>query len=125
MFDWANKSARRFKSQLKYKRGKRKNKLSDPMLLSEGNGIIVIRHPLKSIQGAICHCILHNEHHNWNDNSIWDPKDEQDIRYKKDPHKRRIYCFEATIQNNHPVDKPTWQALYQIQCGHLSTEERT
>lgn len=43
-----------------------------------------------------------HEHYNRNDDSIWDPNDEQDVKYSKDKHKGRRYCFCCAIQGPNP-----------------------
>jgi hypothetical protein len=52
-----------------------------------------------------------HEHYHRNDDSIWDPSDEQDVRFKKDPAKGRRYCFAAAIQGPNPrVEEPQTDA---------------
>ena len=43
-----------------------------------------------------------HEHYHRNDDSIWDPNDEQDVMYKKTPAKGRRYCFAAAIAGAKP-----------------------
>ena len=43
-----------------------------------------------------------HEHYHRNDDSIWDPNDEQDLQTSKDKHKGRRYCFCAAIQGPNP-----------------------
>ena len=44
-----------------------------------------------------------HEHYHRNDDSIWDPNDEQDVKHSKDPAKGRRYCFAAAIQGPDPT----------------------
>jgi transposase len=44
-----------------------------------------------------------HEHYNRNDDSIWDPNDEQDVMTSKAKHKGRRYCFVAAIQGPNPT----------------------
>ena len=43
-----------------------------------------------------------HEHYHRNDDSIWDPTDEQDVQQSKDCHKGRRYCFACAIQGSNP-----------------------
>ena len=43
-----------------------------------------------------------HEHYHRNDDSIWDPSDEQDIQQSKERHKGRRYCFACAIQGSNP-----------------------
>ena len=47
-----------------------------------------------------------HEHYHRNDDSIWDPSDEQDVQRSKDRHKGRRYCFACAMQGSNP-----WVAL--------------
>ena len=47
-----------------------------------------------------------HEHYHRNDDSIWDPSDEQDVQRSNDRHKGRKYCFACAIQGSNP-----WVAL--------------
>lgn len=48
-----------------------------------------------------------HQHYHRNDDSIWDPSDEQDMQIGKAPAKGRRYCFAAAIQGPNPqVDNP-------------------
>jgi hypothetical protein len=39
-----------------------------------------------------------HEHYHCNEDSLFDPNDEQDVIYQKEKHKGRRYCFCAAIQ---------------------------
>ncbi|KAG7358046.1 hypothetical protein IV203_014633 [Nitzschia inconspicua] len=43
-----------------------------------------------------------HEHYHRNDDSLWDPIDDQDIPYSKAPAKGKRYCFAAAIQGPDP-----------------------
>ncbi|KAG7373516.1 DDE superfamily endonuclease [Nitzschia inconspicua] len=43
-----------------------------------------------------------HQHYHRNDDSLWDPNDEQDIQVGKVPGKGRRYCFAAAIQGANP-----------------------
>ncbi|KAG7356089.1 DDE superfamily endonuclease [Nitzschia inconspicua] len=43
-----------------------------------------------------------HEHYHRNDDSLWDPNDDQDIQYSKAPAKGKRYCFAAAIQGPDP-----------------------
>ena len=43
-----------------------------------------------------------HEHYHRNNDSIWDPNDDQDIQFGKAPAKGRRYCFAAAIQGPNP-----------------------
>jgi hypothetical protein len=45
--------------------------------------------------------IVH-EHYHRNEDSLWDPNDDQDVIYQKEKHKGRRYCFCAAIQGPDP-----------------------
>ena len=46
-----------------------------------------------------------HEHYHRNDDSLWDPNDDQDVQHKKAPAKGRRYCFAAAIQG------PSWKSI--------------
>ena len=49
-----------------------------------------------------------HQHYHRNDDSLWDPSDEQDVQVGKAPTKGRRYCFAAAIQGANPrVAVPT------------------
>ena len=39
-----------------------------------------------------------HEHCNWNDDSLWDPNDEEDPQHGKSKNKEHCHCFFAAIQ---------------------------
>jgi hypothetical protein len=43
-----------------------------------------------------------HEHYHRNEDSIFDPEDDQDVIYQKEKHKGRRYCFCAVIQGPNP-----------------------
>lgn len=43
-----------------------------------------------------------HQHYHRNDDSLWDPSDDQDIQVGKAPAKGRRYCFAAAIQGSNP-----------------------
>ena len=43
-----------------------------------------------------------HEHYHRNNDSVWDPNDDQDIQFGKAPAKGRRYCFAAAIQGPNP-----------------------
>jgi hypothetical protein len=43
------------------------------------------------------------EHYHRNEDSLWDPNDDQDVSYQKEKHKGRMYCFCAAIQGPNPL----------------------
>jgi len=43
-----------------------------------------------------------HQHYHRNDDSLWDPSDEQDVQIGKAPAKGRRYCFAAAIQGANP-----------------------
>jgi hypothetical protein len=43
-----------------------------------------------------------HEHYHRNEDSLWDPNDDQDVIYQKEKHKGRRYCFCAAIQGPDP-----------------------
>ena len=43
-----------------------------------------------------------HEHYHWNDNLLWDPKDNQDVHESKAKAKGRRYCFACAIQGPSP-----------------------
>jgi len=43
-----------------------------------------------------------HEHYHRNDDSLWDPNDDQDVQLSKAPAKGRRYCFAAAIQGPDP-----------------------
>jgi hypothetical protein len=44
-----------------------------------------------------------HEHYHRNEDSLWDPNDNQDVIYQKDNHKGRWYCFCTAIQGPNPL----------------------
>ena len=44
-----------------------------------------------------------HQHYHRNDDSLWDPSDEQDVQIGKSPAKGRRYCFAAAIQGPNPL----------------------
>jgi hypothetical protein len=43
-----------------------------------------------------------HEHYHCNEDSLFDPEDDQDVIYQKEKHKGRRYCFCAAIQDSDP-----------------------
>jgi hypothetical protein len=43
-----------------------------------------------------------HEHYHWNEDSLWDPNDDQDVIYQKEKHKGGRNCFCAAIQGPNP-----------------------
>jgi hypothetical protein len=46
-----------------------------------------------------------HEHYHRNEDSLWDPNDDDDVIYQKEKHKGRRYCFCAAIQGPDPCVK--------------------
>jgi hypothetical protein len=44
-----------------------------------------------------------HEHYHRNEDSLFDPNDEQDVIYQKEKHKGRRYCFCTAIQGPNPL----------------------
>jgi len=54
-----------------------------------------------------------HQHYKKNDDSVWDPNDDQDIQYGKEKNKGNRYCFLCAIQGPNPrIFQPT-----DIQCN--------
>jgi hypothetical protein len=56
-----------------------------------------------------------HEHYHRNEDSLFNPNDEQDVIYQKEKHKGRRYCFYAAIQGPDPrVEAPEEPAEAQV-----------
>ena len=44
-----------------------------------------------------------HQHYKKNEDSLWDPNDDQDIQYEKEKHKGNRYCFLCAIQGPNPL----------------------
>ena len=48
-----------------------------------------------------------HQHYNRNNDSMWNPNDDQDLQYGKAPAKGRRYCFAAAIKGPDPMGNGT------------------
>jgi transposase len=109
-FKAAYRCTRRFVARMKYKRGKRKYSIqpSKHQIVKRDRYLSAFNHnrSLPTEQRLrevyLDESYIHQHYHR-NDDSIWDPNDEQDIKYSKDPGKGRRYCFAAAVQG------PNWK----------------
>ena len=108
-FQSAYRITRRWLAFNHYKRGKRTGNLvmKASVILSKhkflkrffGNRLDPVNKRLREVM--LDESYIH-EHYHRNDDSIWDPSDEQDVQQGKSPAKGRRYCFAAAIQGkNH------------------------
>jgi hypothetical protein len=109
-FDSAYRAVRRWLAEFGgYKRGKCKGNL----VPSEAN--VAKKHyylwtffanrakpPGERLREVYTDEIYIHEHYHRNEDSLWDPNDDQDVIYQKEKHKGRRYCFCAAIQGPNP-----------------------
>jgi hypothetical protein len=114
----ANRGVRRVIERLKYRRGRRQNLCPDPSLIIKRDQYLAafMANRLAPKESRLREVYMDesyiHEHYNKNDEGIWDPNDEQDVMFKKDPTKGSRYCFAAAIQGpNWKVDNPTGEDL--------------
>ena len=109
LLQMAYRAVRRYVRRLGYKRGKRTGNI----VLSNNHAAILDEY-LKEFfnnRDQPAHLCLRkvyldesyiHEHYNRNDDSIWDPNDDQDVQYRKAKNKGCRYCFLAAIQGPNP-----------------------
>jgi hypothetical protein len=109
-FDSANRAVRRWLAEFgRYERGKRKGNL----VPSEAN--VAKKHhylrtffanrakpPRERLREVYTDESYIHEHYHRNEDSLWDPNDDQDVIYQKEKHKGRRYRFCAAIQGPDP-----------------------
>jgi transposase len=114
-FKSAYRATRRWLSDFGgYQRGKRKNLVPSEQQVAKRHTYLReffgnrAKPPQEQLREVYTDQSYIHEHYHRNDDSIWDPNDEQDVQYSKDKHKGRRYCFAHAIQGANPrVEEPT------------------
>ena len=114
-FAAAYRCTRRWLKRNHYQRGRRSNQIV------QKEGVILKRHKylhdffknrdepdqsLKYREVYMDESYIH-QHYNHNDDSIWDPNNDQDIQVGRNNYKGARYCFAAAIQGPNPRLNPT------------------
>lgn len=105
----AYRAVRRFVEALGYQRGKRTGNIIQKRSVVEhkakylreffANRAVPAEDRMREVY--MDESYIH-EHYHRNDDSIWDPNDDQDVQMSKAPAKGRRYCFAAAIQGPDP-----------------------
>jgi transposase len=110
----AYRSVNRWLEYMAYRRGPRKNMVPDETLALKRHQYLVEfmnnrgKPPDSRLREVYLDESYIHEHYHRNYDSIWDPNDEQDVKFAKDPAKGRRYCFAAAIRGPNPrVASPT------------------
>ena len=97
-----------------YKRGKRKNLVPSEQQVAKRHHYLReffgnrAKPPAERWREVYTDQSYIHEHYHRNDDSVWDPNDEQDVQHSKDQYKGRRYCFAHAIQGANPrVEEPT------------------
>ena len=116
-YDSAYRITRLWLSRNGYRRGKRKGNLAlrenirvkRDVFLKEFFANRAETDPSKRLREVFLDESYIHQHYNKNEDSLWDPSDDQDVQYSKAPQKGNRYCFLCAIQGpaveyDHDVD---------------------
>ena len=108
-FESAYRSVRRWLHRHNYQRGRRTGNLVQKESIVLHRQIYLQRffknraeQPLLRLREVMLDESYIHQHYHRNDDSIWDPGDEQDVQMSRAPAKGRRYCFAAAIQGPNP-----------------------
>lgn len=108
-FATAYRATRRFVESLGYERGRRTGNLvpKKSVLLKKAHYLqLFVANRKKPVEERLREVYLDesyiHQHYHRNDDSLWDPNDDQDVQVSKAPGKGRRYCFLAAIQGPNP-----------------------
>jgi hypothetical protein len=108
-FETACRQTQRWLERCKYQRGKRTGNLGakESILIHRNKYLRAFfenraKPPKERLQEVYLDESYIHEHYHRNDDSLWDPNDDQDVIFAKAPAKGRRYCFLAAIQGADP-----------------------
>jgi transposase len=109
-FETALRQVRRWVERRGYQRGKRTGNLvpKESVLIHRNKYLRALfenraKPPGERMREVYLDESYIHEHYHRNDDSLWDPNDDQDVTFAKAPAKGRRYCFLAAIQGPCPL----------------------